>query len=310
MRIDVILATYNRAALVGSAIDSFAAARVPDGCRVRLLVVDNNSTDGTREAVAAKVAALPGASVVQAFEPRQGKAHALNAGVAMSDADVLGFFDDDERLAPDWLEAVRAAFGDKALDFAGGPVLPDWSQPPPPWLPREGWGGVLSLVDHGPGRRRYGEPGFGAMLIGANAAIRRDTLLRCGPYTTEFKWAEDRDMHRRLLAMGAAGLYLPEMRVWHHLPAKRLTKRYFRQWAYSEGRTEGSALGTASRGVAGAPAWMWRAAAEGAARAAWGRLRGGGDPDAFAAELDVRRFAGFWIERNARFIRHAHFDRT
>lgn len=312
MRIDVVLATYNRAALLGAAIGSFVRCAAPEGCAARLLVVDNNSADETRRATEAAIAAHPDAVVDYLFEPRQGKAHALNLGVERSDADVVGFFDDDEQLAPNWLAVLHRAFLDPSLDFAGGPVLPDWSQAPPPWLPSQGYGGVLSLVDHGPAPRRYGEAGFDGMLIGANAAVRRATLRRCGPYTTRFKWAEDRDMHRRLLEAGAAGRYLPDLVVRHHVPPKRLTKRYFRQWALAEGRTNGTPLGAvASRTVAGAPPWMWRRAAEAAVRAAWGRARGrADDPAVFAAELDVRQFLGFYAQRNLPFVRQTHFDRT
>ena len=128
MDIDVVLATHNRAGLLGQAIGSFVrAAAASDGGTARLLVADNNSKDGTRRVVEAAQAAHPDARIEYLFEPRQGKAHALNLGVAQSQADVIGFFDDDEQLAPDWLRVLRRAFADPALEFAGGPVLPDWS---------------------------------------------------------------------------------------------------------------------------------------------------------------------------------------
>lgn len=314
MRIDVVLATYNRAHLLGPAIASFAANRWPEA---RLLVVDNNSSDGTQAAVEAEQAAYPTTAIEYLHEPQQGKAHALNRGVALSDADVVGFFDDDEVLAPDWLGLLAQAFADPTLDFAGGPVRPDWRAPQPGWLPAAGYNGVLSLVDAGQVQRRYGEPGFSAMLIGANAAIRRATLRRVGPYTTRYKWAEDREMYARLLAAGAVGHYLPELAVYHHIPPKRLTKRYYRQWAYSEGRTNGSPLRAIEEGrappraVLGAPLWMWRQTLGAAGRLALGCARGRlNDPQTFCAELDLRQFAGFFIEQNLPFIKHRHFDRT
>lgn len=316
MRIDVVLATYNRAWLLGPAIESFAAGA--SACPARLLVVDNNSSDDTRATVDAARAAYPGAAIEYLFEPKQGKAHALNLGIAHADADVVAFFDDDERLAPDWLAILARAFADPGLEFAGGPVLPDWSAPAPGWLPLDGYNGVLSLVDHGAERRWYGEPGFKAMLIGANAAIRRDTLRRIGPYTTRFKWAEDREMYVRLLAAGAKGAYLPDLVVHHHIPTKRLTKRYYRQWAYSEGRTNGSTLRAMevrdeppTRSALGAPLWMWRRTLQALGFAALGYVLGrANDAETFAAELDLRKFVGFYTERNLPFLQHKHFDRT
>ena len=316
MQIDVVLATYNRAGLLGPAIGSFAR-NTWDG-PTRLLVVDNNSSDGTRAAVEAAQAAHPGAAIEYLFEPRQGKAHALNRGIEESGADVVAFFDDDEQVAPDWLAVLARAFADPVLQFAGGPVRPDWSAPAPDWVPKAGYNGVLSLVDSGAERRRYGTPEFDGMLIGANAAIRRDTLRRVGPYTTRYKWAEDREMYARLLAAGSVGDYLPDLVVYHHIPAKRLTKRYYRQWAYSEGRTTGSPLrafeagGTPTeRSALGAPLWMWRRAVVSVAFVARGCALGRlNDAETFAAELEVRQFVGFYVERNLPFLRHKHFDRT
>lgn len=316
MRIDVVLATYNRAWLLGPAIESFAASasRFP----ARLLVVDNNSSDGTRAAVDMARATHPSAEIEYLFEPKQGKAHALNLGIAQSDANVVAFFDDDEQLAPDWLSVLARAFEDPEMEFAGGPVRPDWSAPAPGWLPKDGYNGVLSLVDHGAERRRYGEPGFKGMLIGANAAIRRETLRRVGPYTTQYKWAEDREMYARLLAAGAVGYYLPDLAVYHHVPPKRLTKRYYRQWAYSEGRTNGSTLRALEAGyeppvrsALGAPLWMWRRTLMAMGLAARGYVLGrADDARTFAAELELRQFVGFYTERNLPFLQHKHFDRT
>ena len=315
-QIDVVLATYNRAGLLGPAIASFAR-NTWDG-PARLLVVDNNSSDGTRAAVDAARAVYPTAAIKYLFEPKQGKAHALNLGIEHSNADVIGFFDDDEQLAPDWLAVMARAFANPLLQFAGGPVRPDWGAPAPDWIPKTGWNGVLSLVNNGTERRRYGELGFDAMLIGANAAVRRDMLRRVGPYTTRYKWAEDREMYARLLAAGGVGNYLPDLVVYHHIPPKRLTKRYFRQWAYSDGRTSGSSLRAfetkgepQARSAFGAPLWMWRRMVEAAGRAARGYALGRtNDAETFTAELDLRQFLGFYVEHNLPFLRHKHYDRT
>ena len=316
MKIDAVLATYNRAWLLGPAIKSFAAST--SGYPARLLVVDNNSSDNTRATVEIARTAHPGVAIDYLFEPKQGKAYALNLGIARSDAEIVAFFDDDEQLAPDWLSVLARAFADPDLQFVGGPVRPDWSAPRPDWVPKSGYNGVLSLVDSGIQRRRYGEPGFNGMLIGANAAIRRDTLHRVGPYTTRYKWAEDREMFARLLAAGAAGDYLPDLVVYHHIPSRRLTKRYYRQWAYSEGRTNGSTLNSIqysnerpARSALGAPLWMWRRTLAATCLAARGYVLGrANEASTFQAELDLRQFVGFYIERNLSFLQHKHFDRT
>ncbi len=44
------------------------------------------------------------------FEPRQGVAHARNAGVAAARTDIIAFTDDDVRVSEDWVRVVKRAF--------------------------------------------------------------------------------------------------------------------------------------------------------------------------------------------------------
>jgi glycosyltransferase involved in cell wall biosynthesis len=52
MEISVIIATYNRAAMLAGVLDRLQRQRVPAGTSWEVLVVDNNSTDGTAETAA------------------------------------------------------------------------------------------------------------------------------------------------------------------------------------------------------------------------------------------------------------------
>ena len=81
MDVSVLICTYNRRQLLGATLDSLAAMHVPPDIRWEVLVVDNNSTDGTRAEVQGRAAAFP-APLRWVFEPRQGKAYALNTGFA------------------------------------------------------------------------------------------------------------------------------------------------------------------------------------------------------------------------------------
>ena len=51
MRLDVIIPTYNRHEMLRRTLNSLLAAEVPHGLDVRVTVVDNNSTDQTRQTV-------------------------------------------------------------------------------------------------------------------------------------------------------------------------------------------------------------------------------------------------------------------
>jgi glycosyltransferase involved in cell wall biosynthesis len=312
LNIDVILPTYNRADALRRAIDGFLHISVPGGCRVHLFVIDNNSKDNTKLVVQEFVEKYAG-RVSYFFEGRQGKEHALNCGIANSDGEIVAFFDDDEVPAADWLEVVAKAFEDPSVEFIGGPVRPVWSGAPPAWIPPKDWGGVLGIIDNGPTRRRYGTPGFGAMLVGGNTAIRRTTLVKCGEYSDKYTYGEDRYMYEKLIKIGSTGEYIPEMVMHHYIPEKRLTKNYFRHWAYVEGKNEGRKF-FEDRGrekvILGVPRWRWWVLAHSLLSAGLGLIKGDRNSPRFAAELEILVFWGFYRTTNLGWIRDKHFDRS
>lgn len=300
MRLDVVLPTYNRAALLPRAIEAFVAARVPEGVSARLLVADNNSSDATRATVAA-CAERSGGRVGYLFEAKQGRHHALNAAIAATQGEILGFVDDDEVMEAGWIEVVARELGGKGsaeggLDFIGGPYVPNWQAPCPAWLP-DGFVGVTGAFEYGTTSFRYGTPECPTHLLGGNAAVRRVVFERVGPYSDRYPFAEDLEMYRRMLAAGFVGAYMPDMVIYHDIPARRLTKTYFRHWVYTAGRNDGKFARDGMEPVGGprllgVPRWKWRRAAEGLGMRI-ARLGRRDDPVGFAGELHAIALAGY-----------------
>jgi hypothetical protein len=154
-------------------------------------------------------------------------------------------------------------------------VTPRWEVPPPAWLDltRGDLWGTLAILDYGAEpfvfeeRRR--------IPLGVNLAVRRRLLERAGGFHPELGrrgrsllGQEQAEFLTRAQRLGAKGIYVPAMRVAHHVPASRLTKRYFRRWWFWKGisrarvdamhdRTElGLDLRTVPR-VAGVPRYVW-----------------------------------------------------
>jgi glycosyltransferase involved in cell wall biosynthesis len=244
MRLDVILPTFNRQARLERTLRSLRAARVPDGLQVRVLVVDNASTDETRALVRRAAQTFDG-RLHYLFEPTPGKPFALNAGIAATDGDLVGLIDDDEEVDSGWFESIWRHLGPARaasvpLDFIGGKCLPLWEALRPAWL-GDGYLGVIGWVDPGDASRPM-DAGYPGMLMGGNAVIRRAALERAGRYSTalcrtggRLLGCEDEDMYHRLLASGARGAYVPDLVIFHHVPARRLTKPYFRSWCFWRG---------------------------------------------------------------------------
>ena len=236
----VLICTYNRANLLGETLDSLRSTRT--SLRWNVVVVDNNSTDGTREAVASRIAAFP-VRLRYLFEPRQGKSNALNTGLEATDAAIVAFTDDDVRVSGGWLEAsCRPLLDDPTIDYTGGPVLPIWEQPRPCWLDgaRSDLWGTLAILDYGPDRFVFEERR--RVPLGVNMAVRRRLIDRIGGFDPalgrtgdSLLGQEQAEFFCRSRGIGARGAYVPQASLRHHVPAQRLTREYFMRWWYWKG---------------------------------------------------------------------------
>ena len=244
MRLDVVIPTHNRAWLLPRTLESLLNAERPQGLDVRVVAVDNRSTDDTRAVIESFMGRFAG-RLSYLYESRPGRSHALNAGIAAATGDLVGMIDDDEEVDRQWLMTIATAFADSGTDFIGGPYLPVWGAERPAWL-GTGYGSAVGWAECGPDIHQYG-PGFDAMLMGGNAVIRRSILERVGPYAADLGRTpggrllscEDEDMFARLLAIGARGFYRPDLIIHHYVPPERLTKRYFRRWCFWRGVSQG-----------------------------------------------------------------------
>jgi glucosyl-dolichyl phosphate glucuronosyltransferase len=207
-----------------------------------VLVVDNNSTDGTRDVVASLAGSFP-VTLRYLREPRQGKSHALNTGIAATPSDIIAFTDDDVVVAKRWLaEAIKPLVDRSDVDYTGGPVRAIWGTTPPSWLPTTNsnlWG-TIAVLD-------YGEEPFvfeerRCIPIGANMAVRRSVFARAGVFNPSFGrignsllGQEQSEFFYRTRRLRIRGVYVPAMELHHHVPGTRLTRRYFRRWWYWKG---------------------------------------------------------------------------
>lgn len=185
--VSVVISTHNRCDLLPGALE--AALSQQAGARHEVIVVDNNSSDRTREVVDAFMAhGAPRLRYV--FEGRQGLSHGRNAGIANARGAIVAFTDDDVRVAPDWVEKIERALKEHPeVDFVGGKILPQWERPPPRWLTPEHWS-PLALSDHGD-EPFYVNAERDLCLVGASLAFRREVFDRIGLFSEELQRVKD-----------------------------------------------------------------------------------------------------------------------
>jgi glycosyltransferase involved in cell wall biosynthesis len=179
--ISVIVCTYNRCQKLEQALESIAASEVPDSVEWELLVVDNNSTDQTREVVDKFSRRCP-RRFRYLLEPQQGLSSARNAGVRGSEGEIIAFTDDDVVVEPTWLWNLTAALQNGEWGGAGGRIVPVWNRLLPHWLRPRGLllSGPFVALDLGPEAVPLHQA-----PVGANMAFRRDVIHKFGGFRTD-----------------------------------------------------------------------------------------------------------------------------
>jgi glycosyltransferase involved in cell wall biosynthesis len=90
--VSVVVPVYNEISTVRAALDALVAKRI-EGYELRLIIVESNSTDGSREVVL-DYSEDPAVTVILEDAPR-GKGHAVRAGLASASGDIIMIQDAD-----------------------------------------------------------------------------------------------------------------------------------------------------------------------------------------------------------------------
>ena len=207
--LSVIICTRDRAPQLERCLQQFKEAQTFRKSW-ELIVVDNNSSDGTK-AVIRKFAAAAPFHVRYLFESRQGLSHARNRGIAETSNSIIAFTDDDCLVDRQWASTIVREFStDPSLAVLGGRV----EQGDPNGQPV----GTRTFSD----RKQISsfEELFGRM-IGCNMAFSRKVFEVIGGFDpllgkgTSLGSAEDLDLLYRALKRQLTIVYVPNAVVFH-----------------------------------------------------------------------------------------------
>ena len=99
MKVSILIAVYNEAGTVGTLLEQVWAQPLPPAAARELIIIESNSTDGSREIVAGFAArhAYAGPSRIQVIhqDGPHGKGHAIREGLAAASGDILLIQDAD-----------------------------------------------------------------------------------------------------------------------------------------------------------------------------------------------------------------------
>ncbi|MBN1476117.1 glycosyltransferase [Candidatus Sumerlaeota bacterium] len=228
--ISAVVLTRNRRHSLERCLRSLSAQGYP---QLEVVVVDNGSTDGTREWLSEQE--IIERLVIVEGEPEASFAEVRNLGVDAAAGSLIAFLDDDCEAQPGWLARIAANLAE--VDAVGGATAPPADLVFPRWWDeRMGWAVGL----HGPEHRNPRTAGSLAYPDTSNMAVCRPVLRRepfqsVGGYldgsAAVYRWGrEDAELWRRLRLRGYRTRFDPEQRVTHHIDPGRLC------WSYLKGR--------------------------------------------------------------------------
>jgi glycosyltransferase involved in cell wall biosynthesis len=191
--VSFVVPAYNEETLIASCLSAILAEISRTRCRAEIIVVNNGSTDATRQIALS----IQGVRVVD--EPQRGLVQARRAGCLVSKGKFIANIDADTILPEGWLHIAL-------MEFARRPDLVALSGPHIYYdLPN---GARLiaaafyrgALVVHLLSKLLAGS---GAVMQGGNFIISRTALEAAGGFNPEFRfWGEDAELARRLSKIG------------------------------------------------------------------------------------------------------------
>lgn len=185
-----IIPCLNSVSTIDKTIRSVLDQKTSNGFEV--IVVDNGSTDGSKEIIA-------GHPVKLIFESHRGAGSARNAGISIAQGNFIAFVDSDVVLDQDWLEASLASIKESPYAGTQGKVIPTSAE-------------VNSILDSF--RFEYSKFStqdtfnhldvlHGYPLINTAACLYKKTwILKVGGFDKNLSRLEDSDLTRKILASG------------------------------------------------------------------------------------------------------------
>lgn len=231
--VSVAICAHNGAKRLPQTLKHLRAQQVPKEIKWEVLLIDNASTDDTAE-VARRCwhdDSPPRLKIVR--EPQLGLSNARIRAFSEAQYEIVAFVDDDNWVAPDWVETASHLMCDPAIGAINGVVEPVCETEPPPWFLKFKASYAMRSGDE------LEQARGGVAVWGAGLVVRKpawDSLREHGfkfactdRYGSRLSGGGDLEL---VLALSAAGWKMgldKRLRMKHFVPRERLTWPYLRR---------------------------------------------------------------------------------
>lgn len=228
----VVICTYNGEQRLPQVLDCLLAQLGTEHLAWEVIVVDNNSTDGTVQVVKTYQQHWPQDIPLRyAFEPRQGAAYARQHAIDIARSPLIGFLDDDNHPALGWvLAAQRFGQAHPQAGAFGSRIGGDFETTPPANFDRIS--AMLALSERGSEPLIY-DPRQKILPPAAGLVVRRQAWLSSVPEQLSLADAigfqaagEDWEAVLHMQRHGWEIWYNPAMRMQHQIPASQFERDY------------------------------------------------------------------------------------
>jgi len=233
--VSVIVCCYNSAARIRETLSALARQEFRVMMDWEIILVDNASTDHTASlALSIWEQLQTGVDLRIVYEREPGLGNARNAGIREAAYSVALFCDDDNWLAPGYVEGVfRILEEDISIAACGGRGIPVFETGKPGWF--DEYEEVFAV-----GSQEINEEGGRLLnLYGAGLAVRIEALERLhlsgfmalmrGRTGSQLSSSEDTELTYAFVLMGYRLHYAHHLTFFHYLPAARLNLRYVKR---------------------------------------------------------------------------------
>ena len=193
MKLSFVIPAYNEEKFIGKCPDSIFKEITSKVYDIEIIVVNNASTDRTREVVQS----FAGVKVVD--EPKKGLSFARQAGFLAATGDLIANIDADTILPSGWVDKVFQEFSsNKKLVALSGPYI-YYDLPKRIWF----WIKLFYFLGYLGYLFNHYILRFAAMLQGGNYIARRSAIEQIGGYNLDFQfYGEDTEIAKRLNKIG------------------------------------------------------------------------------------------------------------
>ena len=242
MTLSIIICSYNRASYFSDALTSLYCQTAGLN-EFEVIIVDNNSTDNTKEVYAQWSQTNTNGQFTFISESKQGASFARNTGAAIAKGEWVCFMDDDAVATANYVENIFKHIQNKpdAVGF-GGRIIPKYIPSEPKWMSYY----VSSLVgnfDYAPTACAFEN---GKYPLESNMVVKKSVYDQIGGFNVNLPGVvgtmriggEGKELFYKIIALGHIIYYDPSICVHHVVEVKKLTSEYMYRVASGIGRGE------------------------------------------------------------------------